>query len=191
MTSWSYALYALEEECKCQRQLFNRSSSALLMSYFMAIGMEIYNTAINSGVTQLAGGFSALSYEVILDALKEASYMGIIVFIISELFGNKIGAGFMVRHTAQDDPPYFRQLMRQAGTVAFMCPAMSLTASILFNVILAQRSFIDLPVIWIGTVLKNFPMAFFWNVFAAAPLARAVYDALFQRRSRKVEGASR
>ncbi len=47
----------------------------LLMSYFMAIGMEIYNTAINSGVTQLAGGFSALSYEVILDALKEASYM--------------------------------------------------------------------------------------------------------------------
>ena len=163
----------------------------LLMSYFMAIGMEIYNTGINSGVTQLAGGFSALSYEVILDALKEASYMGIIVFIISELFGNKIGAGFMVRHTAQDDPPYFRQLMRQAGTVAFMCPAMSLTASILFNVILAQRSFIDLPVIWIGTVLKNFPMAFFWNMFAAAPLARAVYDALFQRRSRKVEGASR
>ena len=142
----------------------------LLMSYFMAIGMEIYNTAINSGVTQLAGGFSALSYEVILDALKEASYMGIIVFIISELFGNKIGAGFMVRHTAQDDPPYFRQLMRQAGTVAFMCPAMSLTAF---------------------TVLKNFPMAFFWNVFAAAPLARAVYDALFQRRSRKVKGASR
>ena len=41
----------------------------LLMSYFMAIGMEIYNTAINSGVTQLAGGFSARSYEVILDAL--------------------------------------------------------------------------------------------------------------------------
>lgn len=163
----------------------------LLMSYFMAIGMEIYNTAINSGVTQLAGEFSNLSYEVILDALKEASYMGIIVFIISELFGNKIGAGFMVRHTAQDDPPYFRQLMRQAGTVAFMCPAMSLAASILFNVILAQRSFIDLPVIWIGTVLKNFPMAFFWNMFAAAPLARAVYDALFQRRSRKVEGASR
>ena len=117
--------------------------------------------------------------------------MGIIVFIISELFGNKIGAGFMVRHTAQDDPPYFRQLMRQAGTVAIMCPAMRLTASLLVNGNLAQRSFIDLPVIWIGTVLKNFPMAFFWNVFAAAPLARAVYDALFQRRSRKVEGASR
>lgn len=76
----------------------------LLMSYFMAIGMEIYNTAINSDATQLAGGFSALSYEVILDALKETSYMGIIVFIISELFGNRIGAGFMMRHTAQDDP---------------------------------------------------------------------------------------
>ena len=27
----------------------------LLMSYFMAIGMEIYNTAINSGVTAAGG----------------------------------------------------------------------------------------------------------------------------------------
>ena len=96
-----------------------------------------------------------------------------------------------MRHSAPEDPPYFRQLMRQAGTVTFMCPAMSLIASILFNIILAHHTFLDLPVIWIGTVLKNFPMAFFWNVFAAAPLARAVYDALFQRRSRKVEGASR
>ena len=163
----------------------------LLMSYFMAIGMEIYNTAINSGVPQLTGGFSALSYDVVHDALKEAAYMGIIVFVISELLGNRIGARFMMRHSAPEDPPYFRQLMRQAGTVAFMCPAMSLIASILFNVILAHHTFLDLPVIWIGTVLKNFPMAFFWNVFAAAPLARAVYDALFQRRSRTVEGASR
>ena len=164
----------------------------LLMSYFMAIGMEIYNTAINSGAPTSWRADSAPSLtRSSLDALKEASYMGIIVFIISVPFGNKIGAGFMVRHTAQDDPPYFRQLMRQAGTVAFMCPAMSLTASILFNVILAQRSFIDLPVIWIGTMLKNFPMAFFWNMFAAAPLTRMVFRALFQRRSRKVEGASR
>lgn len=163
----------------------------LLMSYFMAIGMEVYNTAINSGVPQLAGGFSALSYDVIRDALKEATYMGIIVFVISELLGNRIGARFMTRHTAPEDPPYFRQLMRQAGTVAFMCPMMSLIASILFNVILAHHTFIDLPVIWIGTVLKNFPMAFFWNMFAAAPLTRIVFSTLFQRRSRKVEGASR
>ena len=41
----------------------------LLMSYFMAIGMEIYNTAINSGVPQLTGGFSPLSYDVVHDAL--------------------------------------------------------------------------------------------------------------------------
>ena len=33
----------------------------LLMSYFMAIGMEIYNTAINSGVTQRADSAPSLT----------------------------------------------------------------------------------------------------------------------------------
>ena len=181
-----------EEERKMPKNKTQGIIFGIIMSYAMAYGMEVYNIAIKEGVNLAAGGFSNMTNLIFWEALKEAAYMGVFVFLFSSLWGNRLGAAFAARHCdPQKDNPYICRLLRQAGTVAVMCPTMSLAASILFNVILAQRSFIDLPVIWIGTVLKNFPMAFFWNMFAAAPLTRMVFRALFQRRSRKVEGASR
>lgn len=56
---------------------------------------------------------------------------------------------------------------------------MSLFASLLFNVILAGRPLVDLPIIWIGTLFKNFPMALLWNLFAASPLSRICLKAAF------------
>jgi len=152
----------------------------LIMSYAMAIGMEIYNSSINMGVNLTEGvGFSAMTYGVLAAAMKEASFMGIIVFVISNLWGNRIGAGIAAKHVDPErDNPYFCMLMRQAGTVMIMCPSMSLVATILFNVILAGNPVTNLPVIWIGTVIKNFPMAFFWNMFAAAPFTRLAFGFL-------------
>ena len=145
----------------------------LLMSYSMAYGMEIYNMAIKMGFNLQVGGFSTMTNVVFWEAFKEALYMGIFVFIFSNLWGNRMGARFMERHcNPAKDNPYFCQLMRQAGTVAVMCPTMSLVAAILFNVILAGEPVWQLPAIWVGTFLKNFPMAFFWNMFAAAPFTR-------------------
>lgn len=72
--------------------------------------------------------------------------------------------------------------MRQAGTIAVMCPTMSLVASLLFNVILGGQPLTALPAIWVGTVLKNFPMAFFWNMFAAAPFTCWFFRLLFPQR---------
>lgn len=74
------------------------------------------------------------------------------------------------------------QLLRQAGTVAIMCPTMSLATSILFNVILAGAPLAQLPTIWIGTLLKNFPMAFFWNMFAAAPFTHWLFGKIYPDR---------
>ena len=56
---------------------------------------------------------------------------------------------------------------------------MSLFASTLFNVILAGRPAIELPVIWIGTLFKNFPMALLWNLFAASPMSRICLKTIF------------
>lgn len=149
----------------------------LLMSYAMAYGMEVYNVAIKEGFNLNVGGFSTMTNQVFLGALIEASYMGIFVFITSSLYGNRLGAAFAQRHTDPSrDNPYFCRVMRQAGTVAVMCPTMSLIASILFNVILAGQSPANLPAIWVGTLMKNFPMAFFWNMFAAAPFCHLVFD---------------
>ena len=152
----------------------------IIMSYAMAYGMEVYNIAIKLGVNLAAGGFSNMTNAVFWEAFQEALYMSVFVFIFSNLWGNRCGAAFARRHTdPARDNPYFCRLMRQAGTVAVMCPTMSLVASILFNVILGGESAVQLPAIWVGTVLKNFPMAFFWNMFAAAPLVHWLFPRLF------------
>lgn len=150
----------------------------VLMSYTMAYGMEVYNMAIKMGFNLTTGaGFSSMTNIVFWEAFKEALYMGLFVFIFSNLWGNKVGARFMEKHcNPQTDNPYFCTLMRQAGTIAIMCPTMSLVASILFNIILGGAPVTQLPAIWTGTVLKNFPMAFFWNMFAAAPFCHFVFN---------------
>ena len=117
---------------------------------------------------------------VFWDALIEALYMGVLVFLFSSLWGNRIGAAFAARHCdPQKDNPYICRILRQAGTVAIMCPTMSLVASILFNVILAGAPVTRLPAIWAETLLKNFPMAFFWNMFAAAPFSHWLFGKIF------------
>lgn len=152
----------------------------VIMSYAIAFGMEIYNTAINQGVHLAGAGFNAMTNHVYLDALKETSYMGLFVILFSNLWGNRIGAAFAGRYCdPQKDNPYFCQIMRQAGTVAVMCPTMSLVASVLFNVIIGGTSFTQLPAVWMGTVIKNFPMAFFWNMLAAAPFTHWLFKRLF------------
>lgn len=152
----------------------------LIMSYTMAIGMEVYNIAIKMGFNLNMGSFSSMTNDVFPAALVEASYMGLFVFLFSNLYGNHVGAAFSTKVSdPKKDNPYFCQLMRQGGTIAVMCPTMSMVASILFNVILAKQSLTQLPAIWVGTAIKNFPMAFFWNMFAAAPFTRCIFGKLF------------
>ena len=152
------------------------------MSYAMAFGMEIYNTAIKQGFHLADGSFSSMTNQVFPDALKEMAFMGLFVILFSNLWGNRLGGAFAARHCdPARDNPYFCQLMRQAGTVAVMCPTMSLVASVLFNVIIAGMPISQLPAIWVGTVLKNFPMAFFWNMFAAAPFTHWISQKIFQK----------
>ena len=154
----------------------------VIMSYAMAYGMEIYNVAIKLGVNLTAGGVSNMTNLIFWEALKEASYMGLLVLLFSNLWGNRIGASFASKHCdPSKDNPYICQLLRQAGTVAVMCPTMSLVASILFNIILGGTPLSQLPAIWVGTFFKNFPMAFFWNMFAAAPFTHWLFKKIFHQ----------
>ncbi len=157
----------------------------LIMSYAMAIGMEVYNIAIKMGYNLQTGSFSTMTLRIFPAALLEASYMGLFVLLFSNLWGNRIGAAFArKRVNPENDNPYFCRIMRQAGTVAIMCPTMSLVASVLFNILLGGASPLQLPAIWAGTVIKNFPMAFFWNMFAAAPLTHLLFGLLFPEKEK-------
>ena len=57
---------------------------------------------------------------------------------------------------------------------------MSMMAAILFNLILAHAPISQLPAIWAGTLIKNFPMALLWNLFAAGPLTRFLFGKIFK-----------
>jgi len=150
----------------------------VLMSFFMAYGMEVYNISIRMGYNLTEGlGYSSIQYSVFIEALKEATFMSIIVFIVSNLIGNKVGAMVMNKYCdVKKDNPYFCRIMRQAGTILIMCPLMSLIASIIFQIIMGGQSVIQLPAIWIGTVMKNLPMAFFWNMFFVAPFVHFIFE---------------
>ena len=159
---------------------FQAAVFGVIMSYAMAIGMEVYNVAMREGVQLTPGGLSNMTNSVFLGALEEAWYMGLLVVLFSNLWGSRLGAAVGAGWCdARRDSPALCQLMRQAGTVAVMCPTMSLAATILFYGILGATPVFQLPAVWVGTVLKNFPMAFFWNMFAASPFTRWAFRRLF------------
>lgn len=147
----------------------------LIMSVTMAYGMEVYNVALKSG------GLSAMSNTVFWNALLEASYMWIFVFVFSNLWGNKLGHALSAKLQYTGDSPFWRTVLTSSCTVLIMCPSMSLAAAVLFSVILAHGSWSQLPAYWVGTVLKNFPMALLWNLFAAGPVTRLLFRTLFKK----------
>lgn len=153
----------------------------IIMSMTMAYGMEVYNVAIKMGCNTMAGGFSSMTNQVFLDALIEAAYMWIFVFLFSNLWGNKIGhrlAECIIRPGT--DNPFFITVIISCCTVFIMCPTMSMMATILFNLILTHAPISQLPAIWAGTLIKNFPMALLWNLFAAGPLTRFLFGKIFK-----------
>ena len=147
----------------------------LLMSITMAYGMEVYNVALKEG------GLSQMTNRVFWDALLEAAYMWIFVFLFSNLWGNRIGHALAARICRTEDSPFLHTVWISSCTVLIMCPTMSAVAAVLFSVILGGGIWSQLPAYWVGTVLKNFPMALLWNLFAAGPVTRLLFRRLFAR----------
>ena len=60
----------------------------VIMSYAMAFGMEVYNTAINQRFHLAEGSFSSMTNDVFIHALQEMVYMGLFVILFSNLWGS-------------------------------------------------------------------------------------------------------
>lgn len=63
-----------------------------------------------------------------------------------------------------------------------MCPTMSFIATILFKDT-AESGFVG---VWFQTIVMNFPMAFFWQIFYAGPFVRLIHRVIFERNTQKV-----
>lgn len=156
-------------QTKSQKFIFS-----LLMSYIMAYGMELANVAVKLG---------GMSNAVFLPALKEASYMGAFVFLVSNLYGNRVGRAIAFRCVQPGrDAPFFITLMISSCTVMIMCPSMSLIATIIFIGVDAQ-----FLANWFATVYHNFAMALLWQLFFAGPVVRLLFRTLFRKQLAQAE----
>jgi magnesium-transporting ATPase (P-type) len=154
-----------KEVCNMPQTKTQGAVFGLLMSYFMALGMEVANVAHKLG---------AMSNAVFLPALKETAFMGAIVFVVSMLYGSRAGQHIAHKFVRQGrDNPLLVTLAVSGCTVMVMCPSMSLIATVLFK----EPGFGT----WVHTWGCNMPMALCWQMLYCGPLARAIFRLVFRR----------
>lgn len=140
----------------------------LLMTLFMVLAMELYNTGLRMGGLTNAG---------ILAALPETLIIFPICFVMGFCFVDRFAPRIAFRLVDPAvDRPVFVIVARASITVAFMCPIMSFWATVIF-----KRPGWEFVPCWLQTVICNFPMAFFWQIFFCGPLVRFLFRLLFRR----------
>ena len=142
----------------------------LLMTFFMVLAMELYNAGlINHGLTNA----------IILHSLPDIFIIFPICFVMGFFFVDRFAPKFASRMvTPEEDKPIFVILARSCVTIAFMCPIMSFWATLIF-----KKPGIEFLPVWLQTVVCNFPMAFFWQIFFCGPLVRFLFRIIFEQRT--------
>ena len=148
----------------------------LMMSFLMVYAMICYNISLNTG---------SMTNRVFLDAFHELVIMGPIAFILDFFLVSKLAFGCAMRMVDfKSCHPFSRILAISVPSVAFMCPSMSLAATILFKN--AGNQFVA---VWLQTTAFNFPMAFFLQIFYAGPFVRFIFGKLFPEKEKAAVSA--
>ena len=138
----------------------------LLMTLFMVLAMELYNTGLRMGGLTNAG---------ILAALPETLIIFPICFVMGFCFVDRFAPRIAFRLVDPAvDRPVFVILARASITVAFMCPIMSFWATLIF-----KHPGINFIPVWLQTFVCNFPMALCWQLFFCGPFVRFIFRHLF------------
>ena len=146
----------------------------ILMVFVMVYAMICYNIALNTG---------GMSSTVFLSAFHELVIMAPVAFILDFFF-----VGHVAKKTAfrivnpEKENPFHLVLAISVVSVAWMCPLMSLVATILFKD--AGNQFIA---VWLQTIALNFPMAFFWQMLYAGPFVRFLFRQIFREKEKVFE----
>ena len=153
---------------------FQEVSFTILMVFVMVYAMICYNIALNVG---------GMNNTVFLSAFHEFVIMAPVAFILDFFF-----VGHVAKKTAfrivnpEKENPFHLVLAISVVSVAWMCPLMSLVATILFKD--AGNQFIA---VWLQTIALNFPMAFFWQMLYAGPFVRFVFRQIFREKEKVFE----
>ena len=156
------------------RNLFQEIVFTLIMVVVMVYAMVCYNVALDMG---------GMRNEIFVIAFSELPMMGGIAFVLELFVVGPLAKRLAFRIV---DPrrhaPIFITLAISALTVCFMCPLMSLAATLII-----KQPGGEWFAVWIQTSALNFPMALCWQLFYAGPLVRLIFRAIFVYPRRKKE----
>ena len=156
------------------RTKFQEVIFTILMVFVMVYAMICYNIALN---------MDGMSSTVFLSAFHELVIMAPIAFVLDFFF-----VGHIAKRTAfrivnpEKENPFHLVLVISAVSVAWMCPLMSLAATILFKDVGSE-----FVAVWLQTVALNFPAAFFWQIFYAGPFVRFLFRQIFREKEKAFE----
>lgn len=149
------------------KNLFQEIVFTFIMVIVMVYAMICYNIALDFGV---------LNNTVFIAAFSELWYMGLIAFVLELFVVGPIAKKLAFRILdPRSHAPILLTLAVSAITVCFMCPIMSLAATL----IIKQPAAADFFAVWIQTTAFNFPMALCWQIFYAGPLVRLIFRMIF------------
>ena len=139
----------------------------IIMVFFMVYAMVCYNISLNMG---------GMQNEVFLLAFHEMPIMGPIAFILDFFIVGHLAkkASFRIVNPEKENP-FHLVLAISAISVLYMCPLMSLAATLLF-----KNAGSQVIAVWLETTACNFPMAFFWQIFFAGPIVRRIFGLMMK-----------
>ncbi len=143
---------------------------ALMMSVIMVLGMETYN--------QIPRWTGCLAF--LRTLAWELPLMTVLVMVTQQVAGTPLACG-LAHVLGKLRPPRERPgiLFLSCCMVVAMCPLMSAWATLIFKLSLGF-----FPKVWLGTFLRNLPMALFWQLLVAGPLVRYLFSRLFPQEKR-------
>lgn len=145
----------------------------IIMVIVMVYAMICYNVSI---------GMGGMNNQVFLAALGELPIMGVIAFVLEFFLIGRITKTLAFKILdPKKTQPIFITLAISGLTVCFMCPIMSLIATILFNF----SGMENLISTWLQISVRNFPMALCWQIFYAGPFVRLIFRQLFKKQLAK------
>ena len=140
----------------------------LLMVTVMVAFMVTYNIALKEG---------GLSWEVLATVCKAFWPAALVAFIVENVFVGRLAKRITFKLiNPRKLPPIATTIVISSVTVAFMCPIMTLLATILFEF----PGWNNILFTWLETFAISFPAALFWNIFYGGPLARWVFGLIFR-----------
>ncbi len=139
------------------------------MVFFMVYAMICYNIALETG---------GLAGFVFIAAFKELAIMGPIAFALDFFLVGPIAKKIAFKiFDPKKNNPFFTVIAISCVSVIFMCPLMSLAATLIF-----KQTWSSFVPVWIQTTALNFPMALCWQLFYAGPVVRFLFSLLFGRK---------